>query len=553
VAATSDGELRVQPSLYRSLGARLYYALAIAPVLEHLTRSKKNERVALAPANALTQSLLGPLRRAGFVPLAFDRNLRKPNFPGRIQPYSRIRDARASHCFVLSPLFGKEIEREVLAAGMPRDRVHRLHREVPATVSIDEAADLLSALEVPAHTRRLRALVGERRTAVILGSHHFDVREKVAIIRRALSCETIWVDDLHEGLPRQKPKDGVTVTTLADALNYVRQRRRQNNVLFVTVQANQHNVMPFLLRRVCPDAAILPYMYDWLHLCCPPKHADVFLRNLHWLDAETLRSEYDALGRMLQGAAADGILHKDGGPAFPVLKSYRRPSFFFPPTVSRRLYQPPPPLDRHHDHLVFIGGLYSPSAHPPEMFDDVFFFDIFRRMAAQGLKVTAYDNVCGPAILAEYQAAFPSGGPVSIRLGARLSALLPKIAGRYDWGYMLHDSEYRVVHEHIKHGLPAKVFTYAALGIPIAVSAELRFVAEWVKAHGIGVVIRRRDLDRTAQILAAADYAQLQRNVLAFRTRHSSESYAPQFAAFVRQIMARPHGRSSTVALEASA
>ena len=37
-------------------------------------------------------------------------------------------------------------------------------------------------------------------------------------------------------------------------------------------------------------------------------------------------------------------------------------------------------------HLVFIGGLYSPTAHPPEMFDDVFFFDIFRRMAAQGRK-----------------------------------------------------------------------------------------------------------------------------------------------------------------------
>ena len=29
-----------------------------------------------------------------------------------------------------------------------------------------------------------------------------------------------------------------------------------------------------------------------------------------------------------------------------MLKAYRRPRFFFPPTVSRRLYQEPPPLDR---------------------------------------------------------------------------------------------------------------------------------------------------------------------------------------------------------------
>lgn len=549
---TPYGHLRVQPSLYKSLGLRLYYALAIAPVLRRLGGAGR-ARVALAPANALTQSLVGPLRRAGYAPLVFDRNPRKRPFRGRIHPYSHLRAARVDHCFVLSPLYGEAIERQVLAAGVSRERVHRFQRDVPPTVSIDEAIELLAAIEVPAHTRRLAALAGERRVAIVLGSHHFDVREKVRIIRRALSCDAIWVDDAHHGQPRVTKDDGLIVATLVDVLNYVRQRRRQDNVLFVTVQANQHNVMPFLLRAACPAAVVLPYMYDWLHLCCPPQHADVFLRNLHWLHADALRSEYEAVDRMLRGEAVDAVLHKDGGPDFPVLARFPHPHFFFPPTVSRALYQPPPPLGRRHDHLVFIGGLYSPTAHPPEMFDDVFFFEIFRRMAAQGLKVTAFDNVSGPVILGEYQAAFPRGGPVSIRLGAPLSTLLPRVAGRFDWGYMLHDSDYRVVHEHIKHGLPAKVFTYAALGLPIAVSAELRFAADWVTGHGIGVAIARRDLDRTAEILAAADYARLQRNVLAFRAAHASESYAPRFAAFLRQIMARPAGHSARVALEASA
>jgi hypothetical protein len=240
---------------------------------------------------------------------------------------------------------------------------------------------------------------------------------------------------------------------------------------------------------------------------------------------------------ILENRIANGIMHKDGGDRFPVLKNCSSNRLFLPACVSQHLYQEPEKDIVNLDRFILFQSLYSPSSHTTELFDDVFLFDVFRDILKQDFLIDVYYIRSSEDVVNEYRKYFKDDDNIRFIKGKPLNELLPEIAGRYHWGYMIYRSDFKIVKQHVEASLPSRIFTYAALGIPIVITEDLRFSAEFIMKNGIGVVISKNDIPDLRAILREVDYSRLQRNIFKFREKYSMERYEKKFAGFIQQCM----------------
>ena len=84
-------------------------------------------------------------------------------------------------------------------------------------------------------------------------------------------------------------------------------------------------------------------------------------------------------------------------------------------------------------------------------------------------------------------------------------------------------------------GLPSRIFTFLALGIPVITSEENRFIAEFIEVHGIGISISGSEVRNLSALLDSVDYAQVQSNVLKARKKFTLEKMKDQFVGFINE------------------
>lgn len=514
-------------------------------------RQKSTPKLALAPANTHTAIARTKLQQIGVQPDIFDRAPSRSPFPCKVRPYEDITLKEYDQIVVMSPVSGAEIRKgiskilrnkEKKGTGQP---IILLNYKKKGTEN-----DLLTAQEfvgeaedhsAPDELRRLGEKVETNKPLLVFwGSYYSDLIYKINLSQEITGTQILWVrPDVN---PKESLQSDIHVALPNEALTFLRHHFTPDQLTFFILHDNMHFTLPLLLKKIFPGARIISYVYSWLNLFCPYLHKEKIAFHYHWHDTFT-DSEYLGVRSIIEGTSVDGVIYKDGGEDFYLLANTPVPKLFLPTYQAKETFQTPPApsIPPIPNKLVFIGTLFPASTVVSEhffqdIFQDMFLINMFKRLSDCGLHIDAYDYKGPDIVLDEYRIFFAPDHKVNIYRGKILGELLPKIAGRYHWGLMLHDDDYRIIKEHTKITLPSKMFTYTSLGIPILISAELEFAAEYVRQHKIGIIIQKEDLNNVADIMDRADYPQLIENVIAFRREHDLEQSRTLLAEFLKKI-----------------
>ena len=400
---------------------------------------------------------------------------------------------------------------------------------------LDEAVETIRSLENRTNIDALCKFIDESKVLIVFSNFFYDVFDKVTALKNEFGFKVIFItptpDIIHD------PVSGDINANLVDVINFVFSRKNRANILFFSVNPVWKLLLPYLFRTMFPEIKILLYKYDWLTLFCPFSHRSL-LKGLLRLPEEYIDYEYRVFDMILQGDIVDGILYKDGGYDFRLLHNYLGKKLYFPAFLPHTLYQPIITSPKPHRRFVYIGKLFSPLDYVPELFTDAFLFKPFRAVSFQNCSIDAYYARSSKVTVQEYENAFSGDSRINILEGMPLNRLLGVIAGKYHYGYLInnYDDDYSIIKAHVENALPARIFTFMALGIPCLVSEELTFTAQFVQKNGIGLAVPYKKLSDLTSIIDSTDYNSLQNNISHLREELCFERQAHKFIDFVQTI-----------------
>lgn len=518
------------------------YPSAVLPLLinrqfKKVAEDNRLRKIAFAPADKITIEIINYLKKQNkdtveiFV---YDENVTN-DFPYNVYSYNEVLNHCPDKIYILSSVNSQNIEERFLSIGVDKEKLINPYRDNDELLTIGEALDLIYSLKDTRNIEHLFSLLGEDNVAIInFPGYLYDVYEKIKILQNNLNMKIVLLDAVLQ--PEIDSNNETVRANLMDVINYIRLRNNMSNIMFFSVHPLWRLVILNLIRTAFPDIKIIAYIYDWIHLFCPYEQR-ALLRQYLSLPIDYINSEYKVMDNILDGRIANGIIHKDGGDDWTILKSCPSKKIFLPATISKQLHQETGSYKGKPDRFILMQLLYSPTTHLPDLFDDVFLFDVFKDILKQGYFIDIYYFRNSEDIADEYRQYFKGEAGISFIKGKPLNHLLPEVAGKYQWGYMIYRSQFRIVKQHVEAALPSRIFTYAALGIPIVINEELRYSAGFIRDNGIGVVVSKDDIPNLRAILSNVDYNKMQRNILKFREKYSLENYENRFIRFIQDCM----------------
>lgn len=370
-----------------------------------------------------------------------------------------------------------------------------------------------------------------------------NMTERMDAVSKGLGWPVVWISKHIRGL--MKTHEGRLLCSIDVAIGALSKRKDRGEAIFLTVHAAASFECLFKLQEVAPGAKLVSYAYDWMHLFVPREKRHMWAaydpQGKGWPEAE-----YDALEGVISGTLADGVMYKDCGHDFPMLKGCKSPTLWSPNTLPIRLAQPQPPLDVPN-RAVYIGTIVSEKTHRREhrIFEDIFMEEIFDAVSRQGVQIDAYSLEPMSEVIAAYNERFPTGR-VKLYQGRLLGQLLPHLRQRYRWGWMLYYQDCEMIMPHIKITIPSKIFTYLMLGIPILISEEFEACVRIIREYNCGVVLSRKDINENIiSRLDSQDYAQLLEGVARARNTLCLERIHDDFLGFLKKVKEAPYARST--------
>lgn len=518
----------------------VYYKKSYQKLIDAI-KSMGSSNIAIAPANKVAEEIIDKLKKQGYEYegiYIYDINPDK-TFPLKIHDYSKVKTQKPERVFTVSSRHTATIRERFISLGIKESSIINFAGDIPDLLSINEAIDYILTGEDGDSIESLFNLLDERNLVIInCRTLFYDVNEKVKILKRDLNVDVVWIDNAL--YPSVCENLGIIRSNIVDIITYIKYRKRRDNIIYFSVNPLWRLVFLYLMRTAFPEIKIILYKYDWLNLFCPYEHKEIFQRLVN-LPVEYIEGEYKILDLILKGEVVDGLIYKDGGEAFHTLKEFPLPKLFFPAFLPRKLYQESTRDIENPNKFIYLGKLFSPLDYPPELFIDAFLFDVFKDIAEQDFFIDVYYVDSMGLSINEYKNFFRDNVNVRIIEGKPLNDLLPEIAGKYHWGYLVNNyrSDFGVIKQHVEAALPARIFAYLALGIPVVVSEELKYTADFIRKHGIGVVISTKDIRNIGSILRNTDYIQLQKNVLDVRERLCLENQKDRFIDFIKRWFIR--------------
>lgn len=386
--------------------------------------------------------------------------------------------------------------------------------------------------------RPLYCEVGERTLVVLVTAGITSIYEKAKYLEKALGCKTLWMSRQMRGM-RNVKSDGVLACCLQTLVKTLRMRERVDNVVVFMVHAAVSHTGVTKMKQLVPGIRVISYIYDFIDLFVPEEQKAIWAE--YHGSPDPAKVEYAHLKDICEGKSSDGIMYKDYGPNWDHLAKANIPKLWFPQTVSKTLFQPPPDPNIP-DCFCFIGTIVPKQSHsrPSGLFDDIMMEDIFRDVSDQGYRIHAYVLNPHEDVIREYQELFARDGLVKLFRGDTVDRMLKRLKGRYRWGWMLFYFPQEVVLGMVGITLPTKFFTYLALGIPPVVSEEFRAVCRLVKRYKCGVIASKEQIQNLGPLLEAQDYPKLLEGVVKARKALCLENFMPGFAKMVRRVLKRP-------------
>ncbi len=214
----------------------------------------------------------------------------------------------------------------------------------------------------------------------------------------------------------------------------------------------------------------------------------------------------------------------------------RPPVLFFPLLCDETAFITRPKISGEELHLVYAGGVAG-SHRDRKQFGILQFFSLIEEVTRQGMHFHLYPSptTLQPdweeyAALARTNPKFHFHEPVA-------NNLLAGELAKYHFGilpFFREDSDLRP--EKMRNATALKLFNFFEAGLPVIISADLRFQAWMVTRGQAGIAIRKTDVPTLRQRLESMHYADWQAQVEAHRHALSLQQQLPRLQAFYKLI-----------------
>jgi hypothetical protein len=287
----------------------------------------------------------------------------------------------------------------------------------------------------------------------------------------------------------------------------------------ITIYLQAHASWSFLsqlIKVLNPGLKIFQEVYDWM---------EAFIQNPELFAREGVFST-EEIKLMHQSEHfiknnINGYLYKDGGEWMEktVSESSVRSMQILPSPPKKWMKTP---ITRALDKEICLAyaGQISHKDSSALAFGDIYYMPIVRTLTGQNLKLTLYQSVqhsrCHPKELyKEYYDEAKINPLFEFKKGIPMPAIINALHGNYDFGLMLFrfEKNLAVGEQHLKGTMASKLFTYIASGLPVIISEELEYMADFVHDTGVGIVCSQSDITNLEGILRNSNYTSLINNV----------------------------------------
>lgn len=385
--------------------------------------------------------------------------------------------------------------------------------------------------------RALFAEIGNKPLVIAFSMGLRSIVDQSKWLQDNLGYKVVWISREVKGM-RYDRGYGVLAGDLGSVLKMAHLRNSNKNTVSLLVHMAAPHGSAWRMKEMLPGSKAVCYIYDCMQLWLPRDR--LHLWDQYGNAKGSNEGEYEAAEDVLRGDYIEGLCYKDYGPDWPLLKDCKALTAWCPSVHERHLFKKPP-APNVPERFVFIGTIMPKSTHqrPAGLFADIMMENIFRSVSNQGYDIHAYVLNLDEEVRQEYRSLFKNGR-VQLFPGALLTYLLPRLEGRYKWGWMLYNFPQPIIMPLIHNSLPTKLFTYLALGIPTVVSEEFHAVARFVRQYKIGIVVKREEHDNIPAVLARYDHSELVRNIMAVRDKFTIDRYLADMGAVIQKVMEGP-------------
>ena len=284
-----------------------------------------------------------------------------------------------------------------------------------------------------------------------------------------------------------------------------------------------------------PGLRVIQEVWDWMDAFVEPEHEQAFV------DDGVFEVEEIAMMRLSEAwvrTRSAGFVHKHGGDALDaVVADATVPEVRIVPCPPRAWSRTPVPRGAGPWRLVHAGQI-KPSSSSRRVFGDLHVLPTIRTLTSQGLHVTAYTSALPGSLrdaLPEYCDEAARNPMFALEPRASIERLIAALHGAHDFGILLYPfpDDLVVGRRHLQTALASKLFAYVAAGLPVLVSPELGYMAELVRAHGIGLVVPSAELATLAARLHDTDHDALRAAVARAQPEFCIERHLPDVLRLV--------------------
>lgn len=215
---------------------------------------------------------------------------------------------------------------------------------------------------------------------------------------------------------------------------------------------------------------------------------------------------------------------------------------------SMKLY-PCPPLrwmeePKRHDgggslRLVYAGQVMNKQA-PRAVFGDLDYLGLIGELTQQGAEITVFNSVFSSRelcrdLFSDYHLEMQNNPRFAFHEGIEMPGIIRALHGKYDYGLVLFDfdQDIAVGKTHLRETMASKLFTYLAAGLPVIVSEEFTYMADFVRENGIGIVIGKDDRPNLVNQLEGIDPHQFVDNIRISQEKYCIERFVDRFMVWL--------------------
>jgi len=194
-------------------------------------------------------------------------------------------------------------------------------------------------------------------------------------------------------------------------------------------------------------------------------------------------------------------------------------------------------------HLVY-GGIIAPSDKPREVFGDIQYITLAKKLINQGLRFHMYlsPHVSSLQIKKLYQDYFQLAAETpnfTFKQGLPHDQAIKEFS-RYDFATMISIFNGMKLNTfHWDTAMPSKFFTYLSAGLPVIVNEEHGNISALVRKYGCGIiVVNQKDLDNLFDIIKQYDYEKLKANAKRAREELSMKNHIGRLIEFYDRVYA---------------